>query len=102
MANKFGFIRERLQQLHESGLYNQIRTIETSQGAWIDVDGAHVLNLCSNNYLGLANEPKLKEAAKQALEQWGVGPGAVRSIAGTMSYHLELEKTLSEFKGIST
>ena len=100
MGSKFGFIQERLQQLHDSGLYNQIRTIETAQGAWIDVDGARVLNLCSNNYLGLANEPKLKEAAKQAVEQWGVGPGAVRPIAGTMSFHLELEKTLAEFKGV--
>ncbi|MFC1955253.1 glycine C-acetyltransferase [Chloroflexota bacterium] len=100
MGSKFGFIQERLQQLHDSGLYNQIRTIGTAQGAWIDVDGARVLNLCSNNYLGLANEPKLKEAAKQAVEQWGVGPGAVRPIAGTMSFHLELEKTLAEFKGV--
>jgi len=100
MGNKFDFISERLQQLKDTGLYNQIRTIESSQGAWLDVDGAHVLNLCSNNYLGLANHPKIRKAAKQALDQFGVGPGAVRSIAGTMSSHLELEATLARFKNV--
>lgn len=100
MGSKFDFIRDRLQQLHNNGLYNQIRVIESPQGAWIDIDGTRVLNLCSNNYLGLANDSKLKEAAKQALERWGVGPGAVRPIAGTTSYHLELEKTVAVFKGV--
>ncbi len=100
MGGKFDFIVDELQQLKDSGLYNQIRTIESSQGAWFVVDGVRVLNLCSNNYLGLANHPELKEAAKQALEQFGVGPGAVRSIAGTMSLHLELEKTLAGFKHV--
>ena len=100
MGNKFDFISDRLQQLKDTGLYNQIRTIESSQGAWLDVDGAHVLNLCSNNYLGLANHPKIKKAAKQALDHFGVGPGAVRSIAGTMSAHLELEAALARFKGV--
>ena len=100
MGNKFDFISDRLQQLKDTGLYNQIRTIESSQGAWLDVDGAHVLNLCSNNYLGLANHPKIRKAAKQALDQFGVGPGAVRSIAGTMSAHLELEAALARFKHV--
>jgi len=100
MENKFDFIADELQRLKDSGLYNQIRTIESAQGAWLVVDGSRVLNLCSNNYLGLANHPKLKEAARQALEEFGVGPGAVRSIAGTMSLHLELEKTLSGFKHV--
>ena len=100
MGNKFDFISDRLQQLKDTGLYNQIRTIESSQGAWLDVDGAHVLNLCSNNYLGLANHPEIRKAAKQALDQFGVGPGAVRSIAGTMSAHLELEAALARFKHV--
>jgi len=100
MGNKFDFIADELQQLRDSGLYNQIRTIESAQGAWLVVDGTRVLNLCSNNYLGLANQPELKEAAKKALEEFGVGPGAVRSIAGTMSLHLELEKALAEFKHV--
>jgi glycine C-acetyltransferase len=98
MGNQFSFIADELKQLKDSGLYNQIRTLESPQGAWVVVDGSRVLNLCSNNYLGLANHPELKKAAKKALEEFGVGPGAVRSIAGTMSLHLELEKTLAEFK----
>ncbi len=100
MGSKFDFIVNELQQLKDSGLYNQIRTIESAQGAWLVVDGSRVLNLCSNNYLGLANQPELKEAAQKALEEFGVGPGAVRSIAGTMSLHLELEKALAGFKHV--
>ena len=95
---KLDFLKEELQTLKDSGLYGIIRTIQSAQGAWLVVDGVEVLNLCSNNYLGLANQPELKEAAKQALDQFGVGPAAVRSIAGTMSLHLELEKALAGFK----
>jgi len=100
MGSKFDFITDELQQLRDSGLYNQIRTIESAQGAWLVVDGSRVLNLCSNNYLGLATRPELKEAAGRAVEEFGVGPGAVRSIAGTMSLHLELEKALAGFKHV--
>jgi len=100
MGNKFDFITDELKQLRDSGLYNQIRTIESAQGAWLQMEGKRVLNLCSNNYLGLANQSELKEAAKKALEELGVGPGAVRSIAGTMSIHLELEKALARFKHV--
>jgi len=100
MGNKFDFITDELQQLRDSGLYNQIRTIESAQGAWLVIEGKRVLNLCSNNYLGLANQSELKEAARKALEELGVGPGAVRSIAGTMSIHLELEKALARFKHV--
>jgi glycine C-acetyltransferase len=64
------------------------------------VDGKRVLNFCSNNYLGLANHPKIKEAAKKAIEEMGVGPGAVRTIAGTMDLHVELDKRLAKFKGV--
>jgi glycine C-acetyltransferase len=97
---KFDFAREELENLKEQGLYNIVRTIGSSQGAWFIVDGKKVLNLCSNNYLGFANHPRLKEAAKKAIDQYGIGPGAVRSIAGTMDLHLELEKRLAEFKGV--
>ncbi|MGH8104560.1 MAG: glycine C-acetyltransferase [bacterium] len=93
------FILQELEQLRKDGLYNNIRTIGSAQGAYIVVDGKKVLNMCSNNYLGLADHPKLKEAAKAAIEQWGVGPAAVRSIAGTLSIHLDLELKLAEFKG---
>jgi glycine C-acetyltransferase len=64
------------------------------------VDGRRVLNFCTNNYLGLANHPKMKEAAARAIDEWGVGPAAVRSIAGTQGLHVELEKRLAAFKGV--
>ena len=96
---KLDFIDRELQELKESGLYIIIRTIESPQGAWINVDGKRVLNLCSNNYLGFANHPSLRSAAQKAIDDFGVGPAAVRTIAGTMSLHLELEKKLAAFKG---
>ena len=92
------FIDEEIKRLKEVGLYNNIRTIESPQGAWIVVDGKKVLNLCSNNYLGLAGEKRLVDGAKRYMDLYGAGPGAVRSIAGTMSFHIELEKKISEFK----
>jgi glycine C-acetyltransferase len=81
-------------------LYNRIRTLSSPQGAWLVVDGKRVLNFCSNNYLGLANHPRLLEAARQAMEKYGLGPAAVRSIAGTMDLHIDLEKRLAAFKGV--
>ncbi|MDH4207906.1 MAG: aminotransferase class I/II-fold pyridoxal phosphate-dependent enzyme, partial [Anaerolineae bacterium] len=98
--DKLQFVRDDIQGLKERGLYINIRTIESPQEARVTVDGKRVLNFCSNNYLGLANHPKMKEAAKRAIDEFGVGPGAVRSIAGTMSIHLELEKRLAEFKQV--
>jgi glycine C-acetyltransferase len=86
--------------LKDSGLYNRIRTLSSPQGAWLTVDNKQVLNFCSNNYLGLANHPRLVEAARQALGTYGVGPAAVRSIAGTMDLHLRLEERLAAFKGV--
>ena len=97
---KFSFVSKELENLKEQGLYNIIRTIGSSQGAWFVVDGKKVLNLCSNNYLGFANHPKLKDAAKRAIDKYGIGPGAVRSIAGTMDLHLELEEKLAKFKRV--
>ncbi len=97
---KLQWIEDELQKLRESGLYTHIRTLESPQGAWLVVDGKKALNFCSNNYLGLANHPRLAQAAKEAIEKYGVGPGAVRTIAGTMSLHVELEKRLAAFKGV--
>jgi glycine C-acetyltransferase len=96
---KMEFLHAELDSIREQGLWNTIRTVESAQGAWFVVDGRKVLNLCSNNYLGLADEPALKEAAKAAVDRFGVGPGAVRSISGTQSLHLELEERLARFKG---
>jgi len=93
------FVVQELETLKQEGLFVNIRTLESPQGAWIVVDGRKVLNLCSNNYLGFCNDSVLKEAAKRAIDEYGVGPGAVRTIAGTMRLHLELERKLAEFKG---
>ncbi|NUO07541.1 MAG: glycine C-acetyltransferase [Candidatus Brocadia sp.] len=97
--NKLDFITEELVKLKEAGLLINIRTIEGPQGAWITVDGKKVFNLCSNNYLGFANNPHLKSAAQKAIEEYGVGPAAVRTIAGTTTLHKELERKLALFKG---
>ena len=99
-ADKLQFISDERARLEKEGLLVNIRTIESPQGAWIQVDGKMVLNLCSNNYLGMANHPRLKEAAQNAIGKFGVGPAAVRSIAGTMSLHLELEDKLARFKRV--
>ena len=100
MSTKIDWITQELEGLKTQGLYNRIRTIGSPQGAWLVVDGKKVLNFCSNNYLGLANHPKLVAAAKKAMDEMGVGPAAVRTIAGTMTLHLELEKRLAAFKGV--
>ncbi len=100
MANKLQWIQDELQKLRDDGLYNRIRTLSSPQGAWLVVDGKRVLNFCSNNYLGMANHPRIVQAAQEAVKKYGVGPAAVRSIAGTMDLHLELERRLAAFKGV--
>lgn len=98
--DKLQFIADERARLEREGLLINVRTIESPQGAWITVDGKRVLNLCSNNYLGFANHPQLKQAARQAIDTFGVGPAAVRSIAGTMTLHAELERKLAQFKRV--
>ncbi len=100
MADKYDFIREEMARLEREGLLIRIRTIGSPPGARMIVDGKEVLNFCTNNYLGLANDPRLREAAKKALDRWGAGPAAVRSIAGTLELHLELEKEIAAFKEV--
>lgn len=100
MADKFDFIREEMARLEEQGLFIHIRVMGSPADAWMIVDGRRVLNFCTNNYLGLANHPKLKEAAKAAIDRWGVGPAAVRTIAGTQELHVELERRLAQFKKV--
>jgi len=97
--SKLDWLTQEIDGLKEQGLYNRIRTIGSAQGARLIVDGKDVLNFCSNNYLGLANHPKIVEAAKNATKKYGVGPAAVRSIAGTTDLHVDLEKRLAKFKG---
>lgn len=96
------FINEELNKLRDADQLINVRTIEGAQGAWIKVDGKKVLNLCSNNYLGLANDPQLKTASQKAIEAYGVGPAAVRTIAGTTKLHKDLERKLSLFKGVES
>jgi glycine C-acetyltransferase len=98
--SKIDWLQQEIDGLKQAGLYNNIRTLSSPQGAWLVVDGKQVLNFCSNNYLGLANHPKIVDAARKATETYGVGPGAVRSIAGTMDLHVELERRLAAFKGV--
>jgi glycine C-acetyltransferase len=99
MTTKLDWLTQEIDGLKQQGLYNRIRTIGSAQGARIIVDGKDVLNFCSNNYLGLANHPKIVEAAKEATRKYGVGPAAVRSIAGTTDLHVQLEQRLAKFKG---
>lgn len=99
MAVPMGFMNEELDRMKREGLYGNIRTISGPQGAWIEMGGKKYLNLCSNNYLGLANDPRVCGRAKAEIGRFGVGPGAVRTIAGTMSLHIELEEKLAAFKG---
>jgi glycine C-acetyltransferase len=100
MSKPLQWIEDELSQLKADGLFNTIRTINSPQGAWLVVDGKKVLNFCSNNYLGLGNNAEMIAAMKKAVDQYGVGPAAVRSIAGTMDIHLELEKRMAAFKGV--
>lgn len=102
MSNRIDWIQQELNGLKGAGLYNRIRTLSSPQGSWLVVDGKRVLNFCSNNYLGLANHPKLVQAAQEAASRYGVGPAAVRTIAGTMDLHLELERRLAIFKGVES
>ncbi len=96
--NKFSFFEEELQSLKEKGTYNTIRVLESAQGPWVVINGRRMLNLCSNNYLGLITNEEVKAHAKKAIDEFGVGAGAVRTIAGTLVLHEELEKKLAEFK----
>ncbi|KSU81735.1 MULTISPECIES: glycine C-acetyltransferase [Fictibacillus] len=92
------FLQENLGDLKEKGLYNVIDPLQSANGPVIKVGGNELINLSSNNYLGLATDERLKKAAKEAIEEYGVGAGAVRTINGTMELHLKLEEKLAEFK----
>jgi glycine C-acetyltransferase len=97
-SDKIDWIENEINNLKDKGLLINIRKIQSPMGKNLTVDGKKVLNFCSNNYLGLANDPRIRRAAKEAIDNFGVGPAAVRTIAGTTSLHIKLEKALSEFK----
>ena len=92
-------IKEELAQIREKGLYRVLRTVESAQGPRVRIDGREMILLCSNDYLGLANHPKVKEAAIDAIEKYGFGSGASRLISGSMTPHREFEERFAEFKG---
>ncbi len=93
------FLNDNLQDLRAQGLYNEIDPVEGANGPIIQVRGKKLINLSSNNYLGLATNEELKRIAKEAIDRYGVGAGAVRTINGTLDLHVKLEETLAKFKG---
>lgn len=97
-ASLQSWLGDQIQTLKDQNLYKVPRILETPAAGRVRMNGKEVVNLSSNNYLGLANHPKVKQAAVEAIERWGVGAGAVRWIGGTMSIHDELEQRLASFK----
>src|SRR4051812_4597313 len=95
-------LQERLDELKELGLHRRMRLISGPQGPRVVLDGTPVLLLCSNNYLGLADHPRVREAAADAAMRWGVGTGGSRLVSGNMTLHRRLEESLAEFKGCET
>jgi glycine C-acetyltransferase len=99
----YGTLRDdlagRLVEMREAGLYKSELVMTTPQGAHVDVEGRELINLCANNYLGLASHPAMLEAAHEALDRWGYGMASVRFICGTQALHRELEERLSSFLG---
>src|SRR5438132_12680294 len=95
-------LEERLDDLRERGLYRKLRLISGPQGPRVLLDGKPVLLLCSNNYLGLADHPRVRQAAADAAMRWGAGAGASRLVSGHMTIHRRLEERLAAFKGRET
>ena len=98
MDNPLSYLSEQLNQWRQEGTYQRLRVLQSESAAHSRFDGKEVINLASNNYLGLTTHPKLREAALEAVRKFGVGSGAVRTISGTMSLHLELEERIAAFK----
>ena len=92
------YLKSELDALREKGIFNRPRVLESEQKSTVIIDGHEVITLSSNNYLGLTVHPRLREAAIKAIERYGVGSGSVRTIAGTMTLHNELEEKLARFK----
>src|SRR5690349_5176036 len=97
---QLSYLTEQLDQLKQKGTYFRLRVLEDEQAPVCTFDGKRVINLASNNYLGLTTHPKLREAALAAIKQYGVGSGAVRTVAGTMKIHMELEEKIARFKNV--
>jgi glycine C-acetyltransferase len=100
MGNPLCYLHDQLEQWRAEGTYQRLRVLESESAAESRFDGKQVINLASNNYLGLTTHPKLREAAIEAVRKYGVGSGAVRTISGTMRLHLELEERIARFKNV--
>src|SRR3954453_15246856 len=100
MSNPLSYLHDQLEQWRAEGTYQRLRVLESESAAEARFDGKEVVNLASNNYLGLTTHPKLREAALAATRQFGVGSGAVRTISGTMSLHMQLEERIAAFKNV--
>jgi len=100
MSNPLSFLHEQLDQWRAEGTFQRLRILESEPAAESRFDGKDVINLASNNYLGLTTHPKLREAAIDAVKRFGVGSGAVRTISGTMSLHMQLEERIADFKNV--
>ena len=98
MSDPLSYLHEQLDQWRREGTYQRLRILQSESAAESRFDGKQVINLASNNYLGLTTHPKLREAAIEAIKKFGVGSGAVRTISGTMSIHMELEERIARFK----
>ena len=98
MSDPLSYLHDQLQQWRQEGTYQRLRILQSESAAESTFDGKRVINLASNNYLGLTTHPKLRAAAIAAIEKYGVGSGAVRTISGTMSIHMELEERIADFK----
>src|SRR5262245_52913279 len=99
-ADPLAYLGQEIDSLKQQNLFRRLRVLDDEQRAHTTVDGREVVNLSSNNYLGLTTHPRLRKKAMAALERFGVGSGSVRTIAGTMEIHLELERRLAEFKKV--
>src|SRR6202020_806584 len=99
-ANPLSFLTDQINDLKAKGTHFKLRVLDDEQAALCTFDGKKVINLASNNYLGLANHPKLREASIEATRKYGVGSGAVRTIAGTMKIHMDLEEKIARFKNV--
>src|SRR6059036_3223794 len=99
-ANPLFYLTDQLNDLKAKGTHFRLRVLEDEQASICTFDGKKVINLASNNYLGLTTHPKLREAALEATRKYGVGSGAVRTIAGTMKIHMELEEQIAKFKNV--
>ena len=92
-------LTDRLAQLRAADLYRELRPVDSPQSPRLQINGPTLLNFSSNDYLGLANEPSLKKAAKKAVDEFGAGSGASRLVCGSLASHHRLEESLAEFKG---